>query len=61
MVLQSQRRELGFRCHLLAHVRKGYGVVIMTNGDLGGRVIEEVEARIAAAYNCDNLDKPVFR
>jgi len=42
-------------------VRKGYGVVIMTNGDLGGRVIEEVEARIAAAYNCDNLDKPVFR
>ncbi len=51
----------GFRCHLLAHVRKGYGVVIMTNGDLGGRVIEEVEARIAAAYNWDSLDKPVFR
>jgi len=33
----------------------------MTNGDLGGRVIEEVEARIAAAYNWDSLDKPVFR
>lgn len=51
----------GFRCDLLAHVRKGYGVVIMTNSDSGGRLIEELEARVAAAYDWDSLDKPVFR
>lgn len=51
----------GFRCHLLAHVRKGYGVVIMTNSDSGMRVIEEIEARVAAAYRWDSLDKPIFR
>jgi CubicO group peptidase (beta-lactamase class C family) len=51
----------GFRCSLAAHVRKGYGVVVMTNGDAGGPVIAEVEARVAAAYNWDSLDKPLFR
>ncbi len=51
----------GFRCHLLAHVRKGYGVVIMTNSDNGISVIEEIESRVAAAYHWDTLDKPVFR
>ena len=51
----------GFSCDLLAHVRKGYGVVIMTNGDQGGRVIEEIESRVAAAYNWDSLDKPLVR
>jgi CubicO group peptidase (beta-lactamase class C family) len=51
----------GFHCHLLAHVRKGYGVVIMTNSDQGMKVIEEIESRVAAAYHWDTLDKPVFR
>ena len=51
----------GFRCNLVAHVRKGYGVVIMTNGDAGGAVINEIEARVAAAYNWDSLDKPIPR
>lgn len=51
----------GFRCNLLAHVRKGYGVVIMTNGDAGGPLISEIEARVAAAYNWDSLDKPIPR
>jgi CubicO group peptidase (beta-lactamase class C family) len=51
----------GFRCHLLAHVRKGYGVVIMANSDSGMQAIEEIEARIATAYHWDTLDKPVFR
>ena len=51
----------GFRCDLVAHVRKGYGVVVMTNGDGGGAVITEVEARIAAAYGWDSLDKPMLR
>ena len=51
----------GFRCSLLAHVRKGYGVVIMTNGDAGGGVIAEIEARVASAYGWDSLDKPLMR
>ena len=51
----------GFRCDLLAHVRKGYGVVIMTNGDGGGALLGEIEARVAAAYGWDTLDKPIPR
>ena len=51
----------GFSCDLLAHVRKGYGVVVMTNGDGGGQVIREIEARVAAAYGWDSLDKPIPR
>jgi CubicO group peptidase (beta-lactamase class C family) len=51
----------GFRCHLFAHVRKGYGVVIMTNSDNGEAVYAEIEARVAAAYGWDTLDKPIFR
>jgi CubicO group peptidase (beta-lactamase class C family) len=51
----------GFRCDLVAHVRKGYGVVVMTNGDNGGQIIREVEERVAAAYGWDSLDKPIPR
>ena len=51
----------GYRCSLIAHVRKGYGVVVMTNGDAGGGVIAEIEARVAAAYGWDSLDKPLLR
>jgi len=51
----------GFQCDLLAHVRKGYGVVVMTNSDAGRVVINEIEARVASAYNWDSLDKPLFR
>lgn len=51
----------GFRCSLIAHLRKGYGVVVMTNGDAGGGVIAELEARVASAYGWDSLDKPLLR
>jgi CubicO group peptidase (beta-lactamase class C family) len=51
----------GFQCNLVAHRLKGYGFVIMTNSDSGGRLNAEVEARVAAAYNWDSLDKPVPR
>lgn len=51
----------GFRCSLVAHLRKGYGVVVMTNGDAGGGVIAELEARVASAYGWDSLDKPLLR
>jgi CubicO group peptidase (beta-lactamase class C family) len=51
----------GFQCDLIAHVRKGYGVAIMTNADSGGVVVGEIRNRVAAAYNWDSLDKPVPR
>jgi len=51
----------GFQCDLIAHRVKGYGVAIMTNGDAGRPVITEIEARVAAAYGWDSLDKPVPR
>ncbi len=51
----------GFRGDILAHVRKGYGLAILTNGDNGSALINEIEARVAAAYNWDSLDKPLPR
>ena len=51
----------GFSCDLVAHYRKGYGIAVMTNSDTSGTVIREIEARVAAAYNWDSLDKPVPR
>ena len=51
----------GFSCDLVAHYRQGYGIAVMTNSDTSGTVIREIEARVAAAYNWDSLDKPVPR
>lgn len=51
----------GFQCRLVAHIRKGYGMVVMTNSDYGTLVIDEIEARVAAAYDWDSLDKPIPR
>jgi len=51
----------GFRSDMLAHRAKGYGIVIMTNGDNGGMVMREIRDRVARAYNWDSLDKPVPR
>jgi CubicO group peptidase (beta-lactamase class C family) len=51
----------GFRADLTAHVVKGYGVAIMTNGDRGSMLIEELRTRVAAAYNWDTLARPIPR
>jgi CubicO group peptidase (beta-lactamase class C family) len=51
----------GFRSEAIAHVAKGYGVVIMTNGDGGNAVAAEIVNRVAAAYDWDMLDKPTLR
>jgi CubicO group peptidase (beta-lactamase class C family) len=51
----------GFQCNLVAHRLKGYGFAVMTNSDSGGRLDAELEARVAAAYNWDSLDKSVPR
>jgi CubicO group peptidase (beta-lactamase class C family) len=51
----------GFRANLVAHVRKGYGVAIMTNADRGAAVAGEIMARVASAYRWDTLDRPLPR
>ena len=53
--------NFGYRAWMIGHVRKGYGVVIMTNGDNGMALMNAVADRIAAAYAWDSLDKPLPR
>ena len=51
----------GFQCLLFVHKIKGYGFAAMTNGDAGGRLIAELQQRVAAAYKWDMLDQPLRR
>jgi len=51
----------GFQCELIAHRVKGYGAVIMTNGDNGGALIRELRTRIEQQEGWDVLDKPIPR
>lgn len=51
----------GFRSDMIAHRVKGYGVVLMTNSDSGGALMQEVRARVERAYNWDSLDKQILR
>ena len=46
---------------MIAHRVKGYGVVIMTNSDTGGRLAREMRDRISHAYAWDMYDKPIPR
>jgi CubicO group peptidase (beta-lactamase class C family) len=51
----------GFQSLLTGHLAKGYGVVIMTNGDNGTALLREIVDRVAHAYGWDMLDKPLLR
>ena len=51
----------GFRCFLIAHKVKGYGLALMTNGSRGGQVGREIQNRVERAYKWDTLDEPVPR
>ena len=51
----------GFQCLLFVHKIKGYGVAVMTNADSGGRLIGELQQRVAAAYQWDMLEQPLRR
>lgn len=53
--------NVGFRCDLIAHRSKGYGAVIMTNGDNGGRLIAALREKISRASAWDMHDKPLRR
>jgi CubicO group peptidase (beta-lactamase class C family) len=45
----------------IAKQAKGYGVVIMTNGDNGGRLITALREKISRAAQWDIYDKPIPR
>jgi CubicO group peptidase (beta-lactamase class C family) len=51
----------GFQCVLIAHRVKGYGAAIMTNGDRGGGLAQELLKRIQQDEKWDALDKPIPR
>ena len=51
----------GFQCHAIAHRLKGYGLVLMTNGDNGGALMQELRRRIQQAYKWDVFDQPIPR
>ena len=53
--------NVGFRCDLIAHRSKGYGVAIMTNGDNGSRLIAALREKISRAAAWDMYDKPIPR
>jgi len=53
--------NVGFRCDLIAHRSKGYGVAIMTNGDNGGRLMAKLREKISKASAWDMYDKPLRR
>jgi CubicO group peptidase (beta-lactamase class C family) len=51
----------GFQCLALAHRVNGYGLVLMTNGDNGGALMNEVRRRLQQAYKWDVFDDPIPR
>jgi len=51
----------GFQCDLTAHQIKGYGAAIMTNGDNGYPLIQELRKMIQQEYAWDALDAPIPR
>jgi len=59
--LQHGGSNWGFQCLLVVHKLKGYGFAAMTNSDAGGRLLAELQQRVAAAYNWDTLDTPLRR
>jgi CubicO group peptidase (beta-lactamase class C family) len=51
----------GFQCQLVAHLTKGYGAAIMTNGDSGGALIAKLRQLIHEEYKWDAIDAPIPR
>jgi hypothetical protein len=43
----------GFQCDVIGHRSSGYGLAIMTNGDNGFPLIQELRTRIERAYDWD--------
>lgn len=44
----------GYRTWAIGHIRKGYGLVVMTNSDSGMSLINQVADRVESAYDWDS-------
>ena len=51
----------GYQCNMNAHRIKGYGVVVMTNSDSGGALMQALMRGIQQAYKWDIYDQPIPR
>jgi CubicO group peptidase (beta-lactamase class C family) len=51
----------GFRGLIRGHVRHGYGVAILTNGDNGGRAASAILEHVAVVYDWDSQHEPLRR
>lgn len=51
----------GFKCVLVAHKAKGYGMAVMTNGIRGHYLMNELLGRVSRAYEWDIHDERVPR
>jgi len=49
----------GFQCDLISHFSKGYGAVVMANGDAGDALIRQILWLIEQEYKWDALDAPL--
>jgi len=46
---------------MVAHRLKGYGLVLMTNGDNGGALMQELRRKLQQTYAWDVFDQPIPR
>lgn len=49
-IFRHSGSNVGFRARLVAYVQGGRGAVVMTNGDGGSELIEEILGSIARSY-----------
>jgi hypothetical protein len=54
--LQSRRQNEGFTCILVAYLDTGQGAVIMTNGDRGSGLFDEILRAVAREYGWPDYD-----
>lgn len=47
----------GYRAWMTGHLRKGYGMVIMANGENGMALMNQVAERVARAYDWDSVER----
>ena len=55
-IFRHSGSNVGFRARMVAYVQGGRGAVVMTNGDSGFELIEEILASIARTYDWPTAD-----
>ncbi|TGG90635.1 class A beta-lactamase-related serine hydrolase [Natronospirillum operosum] len=50
-ILSAEGITPGYRSRMIGHLQDGHGVVVMTNGDRGDRIIDDIVAAVRRDYN----------